>query len=640
MPKTAGWSSNFPKFVETTKKEIREDLEKFVTDPGESQIRAWNNSISVIQREATEILQSDDKAINYSSILEYQLPMESRRTDVIFLAKNNVVVLELKGKYIPSQADLDQVSAYVRDLKCYHRECENRPVIPILVPMLAKGDLGITSGVRVVGPDYLDNIINEIVINDDVTLLAKEDFLSYTAYRPLPTLIQAARELFHSGQIRAIHRARAATDPAVDEIIQIIHEAYNTSSRKLILVTGVPGAGKTLVGLRIAHAHFLDDLAIPRENGKPSAPAVFLSGNGPLVRVLQYELKGANGGGKAFVRDVLNYVRTYSTKQSNIPPEHVLIYDEAQRAFDAEQVAEKHRDMPGFSLGKSEPDLFIEFAERVPQWCVVIGLIGSGQEIHIGEEAGIEQWSTAIEKSSKASSWTIHGPSTVKHKFKSTLNFFPSEKLNLDKEIRFHLAEDIHLYVSQLIDQKDRLATGLSSIADKLERQGYHLRITRNLNTAKSYLQERYAKNPEARYGILASSRDRDLKYFGIMNDWQSTKNTDFGPWYSDPENSSSGKSCRLLMDVITEFGAQGLELDGVLLAWGTDFKVVNGKWSNEKASRYQNSNRIKSAEQLRINAYRVLLTRGRDCNVVFVPELKELDDTYDYLLKQGFLVL
>jgi len=171
------------------------------------------------------------------------------------------------------------------------------------------------------------------------------------------------------------------------------------------------------VGLRIVHAHFLDDLAVARSNGKPSTPAVFLSGNGPLVEVLQYELRGAGGGGKTFVRGVKDYVKTYSARPALIPPEHVLVFDEAQRAFDALQVQIKHATTPGFQGGKSEPEYFIEFAERIPQWCVVIGLIGSGQEIHVGEEAGLVQWRHAIERSHHSTEWEVHGPSSVHRAF-------------------------------------------------------------------------------------------------------------------------------------------------------------------------------------------------------------------------------
>lgn len=159
--------------------------------------------------------------------------------------------------------------------------------------------------------------------------------------------------------------------------------------------------------------------------------------------------------------------------------------------------------------------------------------------------------------------------------------------------------------------------------------------MTRNLEEAKSYLRDRYGKSPEARYGLLASSKDKDLVRFGIANDFQSTKRTRFGPWYSDPESSPS--SCRRLVEVVTEFGAQGLELDAVLLAWGTDLMMEGGRWSNRKARGYVRSAQVKDPYQLRLNAYRVLLTRGRDATVVFVPPLSELDETFEYLKACGF---
>lgn len=145
------------------------------------------------------------------------------------------------------------------------------------------------------------------------------------------------------------------TDPAVDEISRIIHKAARTRTRRLVLVTGIPGSGKTLVGLRLVHAHFLDDLAVPM--------AIFLSGNGPLVDVLQYELRGA--GGRTFVRGVKDYVKTYSVKPWLIPREQVLVFDEAQRAFDADMVGTRPAKTPGFTSGLSEPEHFVEFAERI-----------------------------------------------------------------------------------------------------------------------------------------------------------------------------------------------------------------------------------------------------------------------------------
>lgn len=634
-----GWGSTFPHFRETPAKVIRGKLEDFVRDAGLSQIRAWDDSIPVLQREVDEVLHLELGANGYSAILEYELPMESRRPDVILLAKGIVVVLELKGKTEPSRADIDQASAYARDLRCYHRDCQVRPVLPICVPMRAKGYIGEQSGVQIAGPDALDELIRELKEDPDRPPLTPSQFLQESAYCPLPTLVQAARELFHHGHLRPIHRARAATDPAVSEITRIIHQAAAGKTRHLILLTGVPGAGKTLVGLRVAHAHFLDDLAVPRANGKTSVPAVFLSGNGPLVEVLQYELKGAGGGGKAFVRGVKDYVKTYSRRQNPVPPEHVLIFDEAQRAFDADQVQAKHANTPGFSAGKSEPEHFIEFAERIPEWCVVIGLIGSGQEIHVGEEAGLGQWRAAIEGSGDSDAWAVHVPPEVAGLFEgSQVKFEVSGSLSLDTEIRFHLASDLHRFVAGILD--GAAAGDLKGFATELERQGYHLRITNDLDTAKDYLRERYAEHQEARYGLVASAKDRDLVDFGIPNDFQSTKRISFGPWYSDPEEAYGRKSCRHLETVVTEFGAQGLELDAVLLAWGTDLQRCNGKWSNYRARGYLKKAKVRDPFQLRLNAYRVLLTRGRDATVVFVPPLEELEETFAYLKDCGFQVL
>ncbi len=634
-----GWNSKFPDFKSTPSKFIREKLSSYVKDASPAQVRAWYDSIPPLQSEVGEILRTDKAAPEYSTILEYSLPMESRRTDVIFLAKSSVVVLELKGKQRPSQADIDQAAAYVRDLRCYHRECSDRPVLALCVPMKARGYIGCQHDVHILGPDAVDEFVEGLPYDPKLYPVSPADFLAESAYRPLPTLVRAARELFETGDLRPIRRARAATDPSVFKIKEIIHDAAARGGRSLILLTGVPGAGKTLVGLRTVHAHYLDDLAIPRANGIPSAPAVFLSGNGPLVEVLQYELRGAGGGGKTFVRGVKDYVKRYSSRPGLIPPEHVLIFDEAQRAFDAEQVQVKHADDPGFIGGKSEPEHFIEFAERIPEWCVVIGLIGSGQEIHVGEEGGLIQWRQAVELASNPGSWIVNGPPQLRDIFQgSIVPFEESPALSLDTEIRFHLASEIHEFVSLLLEGAP--AQALSAMAERLEGQGYHLRITDERRIAEDYLRERYAENPDARYGLIASSKDRDLVRFGVANDFQSTKRVRYGPWYSDPEDAPGGYSCRHLRDAVTEFGAQGLELDAVLLAWGTDFVRENGSWTNQRARGYKRRAQVKNPFQLRKNSYRVILTRGRDGTVVFLPPLAELEETREYLINSGFRLL
>jgi hypothetical protein len=489
--------------------------------------------------------------------------------------------------------------------------------------------------VHVTGPDALDGLVTDLVRRRPEPLIDRTAFLSDSAYQPLPSLVEAARELMRSGELRRIRRAHAATAPTVEEISRIVHVAAATKSRHLVLVTGLPGAGKTLVGLQTVHAQYLDDLSVERDGARPSAPAVFLSGNDPLVQVLQYELREAGGDGRTFVRPVREYVKRYSSKRNPVPPEHVLVFDEAQRAHDASRAREVHKrgDID------SEPVEFIRFADRIPEWCVVLGLIGTGQEIHVGEEAGLAQWREAVERSARAADWTIHVPTGIASEFSRTVVLVETRQtLALGTELRFHAAEHVHRFVAALLDA--RPAEGIAKLGAALNESGFHLRITRSLEVGKAYLRERYASDPDARFGLLASSKDKALVEFGVPNDFQSTKRVRVGPWYGNGEDSYDGVSCRHLAECVTEFGAQGLELDAALLAWGTDLRLIRGAWSNRDARSYKHGAKVKDPFQLRVNAYRVLLTRGRDACVVFVPAIAQLDETFTYLSSCGFVKL
>ncbi len=643
-----GWQSDFPTFADEEPRVVRISLQDFLADASESQVRAWDDSIPRIQVEVGEVVEIDDLAAQYTAILEYELPLESRRPDVVLLVSGAVVVLELKGKAEPEQADLDQAAAYARDLRCYHKHCADREVHAVLVPTRARGYAGVRDGVHIAGPDALHGLIQKLQRPWDQGPLTAEEFLAKDAYCPLPTLVQAARELFLDGTVRRIHRAWAETQPAIDAISAIAHEAARTHTRHLVLVAGVPGSGKTLVGLSAVHNPGLDDLRVERAGGKPPAPAIFLSGNGPLVEVLQYELRSAGGGGKTFVRGVKDYMKQYLGDKAAVPPQHVIVYDEAQRAWDLEQVIIKH---PGLRDHKSEPEAFVEFGERIPEWCVLVGLIGTGQEINVGEEAGLGQWLDALQNAGSPEQWTVHAPQRVLDEFFADPSLpagvAASETLDLTVELRFHFAADLDEWVDGLLtggtDARGR------ELAARLETAGYHLRMTRDLDQAKDYFGVRYAEAPEARYGLVASSRDKILAEWGIPNDYQSTKVMRLGPWYGDGEESH--RSCRHLRECVTEFGAQGLELDGVLLAWGTDLvweedaegagaAGAPGAWSNARAKRHARSAHVRDPFQLRVNAYRVLLTRGRDGAVIFVPPLPELDATAARLQGHGVKVL
>lgn len=622
-----GWRSRLEAFARAEPRVVRLQLQQFVADASSEQVRAWDQSIPWLQRECRELEVRDSAAREYTAILEYELPRDSRRPDVIVLERGCVAVLEIKGALHPSRAALDQAFGYARDLRAYHAACAGRIVTPVLLVRGGKVDAVERDGVHVVSPDGLDALLARLATSGE-SVISAEEFLALDAYAPLPTIVQAARELFHRRELPMIKRARAATEPALEHIAAIAREASRTHTRHLVLLSGVPGSGKTLVGLQLVHAHWLDDLAVPRSSGRLASPAVYLSGNGPLVQVLQHALADAGGGGRTFVQGIKEYVKQHTRPGRPVPPEHLIVFDEAQRAHDAERVAYVH----GSAVELSEPEHLIEFCERIPSWCVLVALIGSGQAIHVGEEGGVPLWCDAVRKSRRAAEWTVHGNTA----FAETFRGLPgparwSRLLNLDTEIRFHLTPKVHQYVAGLLD--GLAADHLRALGDELHAGGHRFLLTRDLNAARAYLRERYADARYARYGLVASSKDKWLPDFGVDNSFQTTKQLRVGPWYNaDPFDA---QSCCRLETVATEFSSQGLELDCALLAWGSDLLWTGGDWSIECAGK--NRPPLKDPVTVRKNVYRVLLTRGRDGTVVFAPPDPRIDKTVERLEAVGF---
>jgi len=627
MPKYErfGWQSDFEAFGGAKPREVREQLQAFVIDASPEQVRAWDQSIPWLQRECREIVSRDAAARKYSTVLEYELPRELRRPDVIVLSRGTVVVLEIKGLTFASQAAVDQVFGYARDLAAYHTACAGKAVVPVLAIRGTDLRPSQRDGVWISSPEFIDELI-ERFSDPTAALVTMDDFLLEDVYSPLPSIVQAARDLFHKRPLPLIKRARASTDPALAHITAIAHEAARTKTRHLVLLSGVPGSGKTLVGLQLVHAGWLDDLAVARDGVMPTAPAVYLSGNGPLVEVLQHALREAGGGGRTFVQGIKNYVAYHSARRAP-PPEHLIVFDEAQRAHDANRVAMVH----GAGHGKSEPDLLIEFCERIPEWCVLVALIGDGQAIHQGEEGGTKLWAAALAKRSRHA-WTVHGSARFQGDFPFYSGFSRwTDVLNLDKEIRFHLTPRVHEYVQGLLAgaARDRLV----DLSTDLRKGGHRFLITRSLEQAVSYLRERYAGSPSARYGLLASSKDKWLTAFGVDNSFQTTKRLRVGPWYNAPPDAP--ESCCRLETVATEFSSQGLELDCALVAWGSDLLWVDGAWSIAHSRGTRGT--VHDPGALRKNVYRVLLTRGRDGTVVYVPQDSRMDGTFDQLISIGF---
>jgi hypothetical protein len=517
------------------------------------------------------------------------------------LAGKTVAVLEFKQNPVLDRASIDQVNAYARDLAEYHSESHDHAVIPVLVLPTAANPATV-DGTQMINTDSLAKVLRESRSAGQIDV---ERWL-HGKYQPLPFLIAAARRIFESEPLPHIKRALATDIPQAVELLgRLAEQASESGERVLAFVAGVPGSGKTLAGLSLVY-----------ERSAKMSAATFLSGNGPLVEVLRDALKS-----KVFVRDLHAFIKTYGTT-SKVPNEHVIVFDEAQRAWDAAYMSFKH------GIERSEPDLLVDVAERLPGWACLVGLVGDGQEINKGEESGIDQWHDAVRADRTRSAWKVHCPPRLASAFPTTQTT-PHSVLDLTTSLRSKRADYLHSWVAALLEgelpKAARLATGIHAST-------FPMYLTRDLEEAKAYLRHLYVGQPEKRYGLLASARSQNhLPKFGVDSSFPATKRVKLARWYN--EAFGHPQSCCALKDVVTEFGCQGLELDMPVICWSTDMMWAGNTWKIRKVnSRYP----LKDNEAIRRNAYRVLLTRGRDGLIVFVPPDPVLDETEMCLLAAG----
>ncbi len=608
---THGWSGSIREFLSQPKSLIEEALighinSLFGHGASRLQLDAWTEEIDILRNSFRDLSIARQDCLDWSVVLEYELPLEGgRRPDVIILGPNKVLVLEFKQDLVLHRASIDQVAAYARDLAEYHSSTHGVPVIPFLIPTKSNSHSEMKDNVLVLSPDQIAPYFDSIPVSEPIRL---EEWLEGD-YAPLPTLIAAAKMIFRNERLPAIKRAESlGVGKAVEALKKISIDSKTNSERALAFVSGVPGSGKTLVGLQFVYEH-------SNEKGN----AIFLSGNGPLVEVLRDALKSG-----AFVKDLHAYIKSYGLT-AKIPSQHIVVFDEAQRAWDAEHMNTKN------SVPFSEPELLIGIGEKIPNWATLVGLIGHGQEINAGEEAGIPGWNDALKSETAKTKWKIYSPPRFSQDFTGhEVQEIP--ELDLTKTLRSKQAEDLHKWVEDLLTGS--LASA-ASYAERIRMQNYPIFLTRNLDEAKSHILRLYENQETKRYGILASSKDKILPKFGINNDFQSTKRVKNANWYN--RNLGEAGSCCNLEDPVTEFACQGLELDMAIVAWGNDFLWDGTNWILKKMRpKYVQ----KDPHQLRLNSYRVLLTRSRDGVIIFIPPLPEFDKTEHALLASGARLL
>jgi hypothetical protein len=611
-----GWAGSLRAFLQVSLPSWLEALQahhrlSLGDAPTSSQVSAWEVCFGELTNQLKQVVDLYPAANEWGIVFEYELPRErGRRPDVTILTQNAFMVLEFKGYGDAKTASLDQASAYVRDLMAYHEashELSGQAVLVLMGSSVAPTQQG---DVTVVGRGHLIEVLIEWSRGPGTTGVSANMFDEWlrSDYAPLPTLVSAARSIFNHEPLPFIRRAQSAGIPeTIASLSAFAAGARRMGEHHLALITGVPGAGKTLVGLQFVYTtHF--------SRNDQEKMAVFLSGNGPLVKVLQHALKS-----QIFVQDIHGFLRQYGGEQRRLPIEHIWVYDEAQRAWDGDKVREKR------GHGASEPEDFVRLGARMPGWSMIVGLIGEGQEIHVGEEAGLALWNSAVAGSDVP--WHVHCPARLVSMFPGAASVEASGALDLDVSLRSHVAEDVQDWVKSLL--AGRLDEA-SEHAAKARSSGFRMYVSRVKEDVVAYAQQRYEEATDKRFGWLASSKATNLEDCGIQNSYAFTRRFREGSWFNDPPESSN--SCCQLNEVATEFQCQGLELDLPLVAWGNDLTWEGESWRSKPSPR----SKAKDPHQLRLNSYRVLLSRGRDGVVVFVPPGPLLDSTYEALVNSG----
>lgn len=559
----------------------------------QGQINAWEDSYRVMKK----LSLNPDTNI----IFEYVLPYEGgRRPDVILLTKELVIILEFKMKDKIKEEDLDQVSAYERDLREYHYQTRDKKVIPILVLTRTKNLNEKINGVICVSDDLLQSTLDSIY-TENINPEPLDKWIN-SKYEPLPTIVEAARLIMENEELPNIRRVNSTCIPeTLENLYKLTDYAKNNRKHMISFVTGVPGAGKTYLGLKYVYD-------IKKFN------SVYLSGNGPLVQVLTNTLQS-----DVFVKDLHKIEKEFLDNDAWDFSNNIIVFDEGQRAWNKKRMEEYGRGE------QSEPEVMIDLCEERLEWCVLLILVGEGQEIHTGENSGLKLWNDAIINGKK--DWEIVYPPKLseifeKESLKENIN---DEVFDLTISLRTHLSEDVSDFVNFLIEGNIEKASELS---ESIISQDYPIHCTRDLKIAKDYCKRRYKEEPTKRYGLIASSKARGLKKYDIDVQYETTLNLDYGKWYNAPPYDKD--SCCKFNQAVSEFGVQGLELDMPIIVWGTDME-----WDKRK-ERFIFEGKRDSEKLYRKNTYRVLLTRGRDGFIIFVPEYKRLDSLYEILKEVG----
>jgi hypothetical protein len=622
------------------------------------QTLTWERDIRSLRNCLEECIEASDLAKSWGLLLEFSIPRKEMRIDSVLLIRDVVVAIEAKTVIAGLQAKR-QIEEYALLLHYFHQATAERRIIPIIVSTEAEEpDLTAlnqqelfpqlaTYWVRPVLRCPWHGLAKILLACEDSskrqTLVEEWDS---SPYRPVPSILEAAVALRSGLSIREIAH-KEASEQEIEDVRHAVQECIDSARSKghhaIAFLTGVPGSGKTLVGLGLAHSDENKTYAIH-----------FMSGNGPLVQVLQhlFTKQSMRGGANApqarteattLIENVHVFARYHTSDNLDAPSNHAIIFDEAQRAWNRAQ------NMKKFKRDYSEPEMLLRIMERHEDWAVVIALVGGGQEINDGE-AGLEEWGRALAETAK--DWKIYASPEVLDGGASTAGHRLFGDSKTHKQIQTSSA--LHLRTSHRSLRADQLATWVNHVIDGEAEQAASLRITERFpiflsrDIDQTRLKLRQQAIGENRCGLVGSSGAARLRAEGLEPSSSFHAEYPWEHWYlSDETDVRSSHRCEVFA---TEFEIQGLELDWIGLCWGGDFIWDESEGWRLRALRQGQKSKwtsIKREEKriYRKNAYRVLLTRSRKGMVIFVPtgdpqdptnSPEEFESTSQFLMRCG----
>jgi hypothetical protein len=615
---------------------------------------SWLKEIADLQLAFLQMPQRIPSAIGWQILFEYVMPIVGQRVDCVLLADDLIYVLEYKGgRSSGPRSALQQAQEYALNLSDFHEASRNRIAVPIAVGEFSRSmpldNCSYRHGAAIGSAELEETICRAHNSWSQGAPGIDTHEWNSARYFPVPTIIEAASTIYSDHDVRDLARSRAGSEnleATQRVVVEAVRDAKLRAVKKLLILTGVPGAGKTLAGLNAVQQ-------VSSELDPEVEQAAFLSGNGPLVAVIQEALKRSarrrlksTRSVRSRVREVHRFVRdTYENTAA--PADRLIVFDEAQRAWTAAKNLKK------FARDIAEPDMVLEIMSRHKGWAVILALVGGGQEIHAGE-AGLAAWGDAI---AKHPDWEVHTSPEALHGGSSVAGsrLFRESKTAPDA---IKVERGLHLEVSRRSFETDITAGWVNALLDgrpdearALASRGLPVYLTRDLESARTWLRSN-AKGYR-RAGLVASSGAARLRANGVETpSFNFLGGIDYVKWFLEP--AGDHRSSNQLEVALSEFEMQGLEIDLAALLWGGDLifrgnhpvaRSLRGlQWQSVSGSGDPQASADDPRTRI-LNKYRVLLTRFRKKMVIFVPEGSDDDptnspadfaDVYNYMLACG----